>query len=45
MSEEVYEAFKKVDDCLPIGILSKGGSCSIDEVLAQYCPKKIEGEN
>ncbi|SCL89193.1 Plasmodium variant antigen protein Cir/Yir/Bir, putative, partial [Plasmodium chabaudi adami] len=44
MSEEVYEAFKKVDDCLSIGI-SAGGSCSINEVLAQYWPKKIKGQN
>ncbi|SCL85001.1 Plasmodium variant antigen protein Cir/Yir/Bir, putative, partial [Plasmodium chabaudi adami] len=45
MSKEVCEAFKKIDDCLQIGMISTRGSCSIDEVLAQYWPKKIKGQN
>ncbi|SCL86412.1 CIR protein, partial [Plasmodium chabaudi chabaudi] len=39
------EAFKKVDDCLQIGITSGGGGCSIDDVLSDYCPTNIEGQN
>ncbi|SCL85841.1 CIR protein, partial [Plasmodium chabaudi chabaudi] len=38
--EEVYEAFKKIDDCIQIGMISTGGSCSIDDVLNDYCPEK-----
>ncbi|SCL86338.1 CIR protein [Plasmodium chabaudi adami] len=38
--EDVYEAIKKVDDCLPIGMTSTGGSSSTDRVLNDYCPKK-----
>ncbi|SCL87722.1 Plasmodium variant antigen protein Cir/Yir/Bir, putative [Plasmodium chabaudi adami] len=45
MSEEVYEAFKKINDCLPIGMISTEDSCYIDNVLTDYCPKKIEGQN
>ncbi|SCL93644.1 CIR protein, partial [Plasmodium chabaudi chabaudi] len=40
MSEEVYKEIKKVDDSLPIGIISTGGSSSTDRVLIDYCPKK-----
>eukprot|EP00364_Plasmodium_chabaudi_P000018 XP_016652873.1 CIR protein [Plasmodium chabaudi chabaudi] len=43
--EEVCEAFKKVDDCLQIGMKSTGGSCSIDYAFTDYCPTKIEGQN
>ncbi|VTZ66766.1 CIR protein [Plasmodium chabaudi chabaudi] len=45
MSEEVCEAFKKVDDCLQIGMVSTGDICYIDEVLNEYCPTNIEGQN
>ncbi|SCL86395.1 Plasmodium variant antigen protein Cir/Yir/Bir, putative, partial [Plasmodium chabaudi adami] len=38
--EDVYEAFKKIDDCIQIGMISTGGSCSIDDVLNDYCPEK-----
>ncbi|VTZ67127.1 CIR protein [Plasmodium chabaudi chabaudi] len=43
--EDVCEAFKKVDDCLQIGMKSTGGSCSIDYAFTDYCPTKIEGQN
>ncbi|SCL93637.1 Plasmodium variant antigen protein Cir/Yir/Bir, putative [Plasmodium chabaudi chabaudi] len=43
MSEEVYKEIKKVDDCLPMGMISKGGSCSIDRVFTDYCPTKTDG--
>ncbi|SCL86342.1 Plasmodium variant antigen protein Cir/Yir/Bir, putative, partial [Plasmodium chabaudi adami] len=45
MTEEVYEAFKKINDCLQIGMISTGDSCSIDYVLTDYCPTKIKGQN
>ncbi|SCL84091.1 Plasmodium variant antigen protein Cir/Yir/Bir, putative [Plasmodium chabaudi chabaudi] len=40
MSNEVYKEIKKVDDCLPTGMISTGVSCSNDRVLNDYCPKK-----
>ncbi|VTZ70668.1 CIR protein [Plasmodium chabaudi chabaudi] len=43
--EEVYKEIKKVDDCLPTGIISTGVSCSNDSVLNEYCPIKREGGN
>ncbi|SCL85782.1 CIR protein [Plasmodium chabaudi adami] len=41
--EDVYKEIKKVDDCLQVGMISTGGSCSIDRVINDYCPIKTEG--
>ncbi|SCL84984.1 CIR protein, partial [Plasmodium chabaudi chabaudi] len=41
--EDVYKEIKKVDDCLPIGMISTGSSCSIDKIFSDYCPIKTDG--